>query len=169
MELGRVPARTHPRSPASNIVIGGSGILTRGWHQRLWAPFLSSDFLLLPPFLCFPGELRALALLGAPLLPLPSGAPLPPRHPGATGGRHFPPLPLREAERWSSLPIAPPGVAPVGPREVQGRYPPHPGGLGTAVAAPAFVGGPTASLSAPRVLPWGLGNRDRQSWRPGLP
>jgi hypothetical protein len=42
----------------------------------------------------------------------------------------------------------PPGVAPVGPREVQGRHLPHPGGLGA--APPAFVGVPTASLSAPR-------------------
>jgi hypothetical protein len=33
-------------------------------------------------------------------------------------------------------------------------------------AAPAFVGGPTASLSAPRVLPWGLGNRSRLSRGP---
>jgi hypothetical protein len=89
--------RDPPRSPASNIVIGGSGILARGWHQRPWAPSsLSSDFLFLLPFLCLPRELRALALPGAPLLPLPSGAPPLPRHPGATGGRHFPPLPLRE-------------------------------------------------------------------------
>jgi len=93
MELGRVPARTHPRSPALNSVIEGSGILTRGWHLRPWASFFvfSDDFFLLLPFLCFPGELRALALPGAPLLPLPSGAPLLPRHPGAKGGRHFPP------------------------------------------------------------------------------
>jgi hypothetical protein len=41
MELGRVPARPHPRSPASDSVIGGSGILTRGWRLRLWAPFFS--------------------------------------------------------------------------------------------------------------------------------
>jgi hypothetical protein len=79
---------------------GSSGILTRGWHQRPWAPFSSSSaFFSLLPFFCLPGELRAFALLGAPLLPLPSGAPLLPRHPGATGERHFPPLPLREAER----------------------------------------------------------------------
>jgi len=66
-------------------------MLARGWHLRLWAPFSSSDFPFLLPFVFFPGELRALALLGAPLLPLPSGAPLLPRHPGAKGGRHFPP------------------------------------------------------------------------------
>ena len=51
----------------------------------------SDDFLFLPPFLCLPGELRAFALPGAPLLPLTSEAPLLPRHPGATGGRRFPP------------------------------------------------------------------------------
>ena len=37
---GGIPAHHPPRSPASNIVIGGSGILARGWHQRPWAPFL---------------------------------------------------------------------------------------------------------------------------------
>jgi hypothetical protein len=73
---GRVPARPHPRSPALNGVIEGSGILARGWRLRPWAPSsLSSDFLFLLPFLCLPGELRALALLGAPLLPLPSRTP----------------------------------------------------------------------------------------------
>jgi hypothetical protein len=36
---GGIPAHHPPRSPASNIVTGGSGILTRGWHLRLWAPF----------------------------------------------------------------------------------------------------------------------------------
>jgi hypothetical protein len=52
---------------------------------------------------------------------LSSGRPFCPFHPGlprcpgfgATGGRRFPPLPIREAERWNSLPIAPPGAAPV--------------------------------------------------------
>jgi len=49
---------------------------------------------------------------GRPFYPFHPGLP---RYPGlgATGGRRFPPLPLREAERWSSLPIAPPGAAPV--------------------------------------------------------
>jgi hypothetical protein len=36
---------------------------------------LSSVFLFLPPFFCLPGELRAFALLGAPLLPLSSRTP----------------------------------------------------------------------------------------------
>ena len=129
----------------------------------------SDDFFLLLPFFCFPGELRALALPGAPLLPLPSGAPLLPRHPGAMGGRQFPPLPLREAERWNSLPIAPPGEAPIGPGEVQEHHPPSSGRPRRGGAAPAFVGSPNSSPSAPRVLPQGLGNRSRQPWRPGLP
>jgi hypothetical protein len=85
-------ATTHPRSPAPinvNWVLRDS---SPGVRLRLWAPFSSSSaFFSLPPFVCLPGELRALALLGAPLLPLPSGAPLPPRHPGAMGGRRFPP------------------------------------------------------------------------------
>jgi hypothetical protein len=116
---------------------------------------LSSDFLFLPPFLCLPGELRALALLGAPLLPLPSGAPLLPRHRGATGGRHFPPS-LFGRGVDGALSITPPGEAPVGPGEVQEHHPPHPGGLGA--APPAFVGAPNSSLRAYRgLLP---GDRD---------
>jgi hypothetical protein len=157
MELGKGPGATPPRSPALNSVIEGSGILTRGWHLRLWAPFFvfSDDFLFLLPFLCFPGELRAFALLGAPLLPLPSGAPLLPRHPGATGGRQFPPLPIREAERWISLPITPPGVAPVGPGEVQEHHPPHPGGHDAAV--PRRL---SSVLPIPLPAPLGLCPRD---------
>jgi hypothetical protein len=73
---GEGPGATPPRSPALNSVIEGSGILARGWRLRLWAPFLSSVFLFLLPFLCLPGELRAFALLGAPLLPLSSRTPL---------------------------------------------------------------------------------------------
>jgi hypothetical protein len=145
---------THPRSPALNSVIEGSGILTRGWRLRPWAPFsLSSDFLFLLPFICLPGELRAFALLGAPLLPLPSGAPLLPRHPEATGGRQFPPLPIREAERWSSLPIAPPGEAPVGPGEVQRRHPPHPGGHDAAVPRRLSSAPPIPLLAPPGFRP----------------
>jgi hypothetical protein len=104
-----------------------------GMRLRLWAPFFvfSDDFFLLLPFFCLPGELRALALLGAPLLPLPSGAPLLPRHPGATGGRHFPPSLLG---RGMTVPTHhPPGEAPVGPGEVQEHHPPHPGGHDAAV------------------------------------
>jgi hypothetical protein len=128
--------------------------------------FLSSDFLFLLPFVCLPGELRAFALLGAPLLPLPSGDPLPPRHPGATGGRHFPPLPLREAERWISLSIAPPGAAPVGPRGVQGRYPPHPGGHDAAVPRRLSSAAPPPPLAPPGSCP---GDWETVTANPGGP
>jgi hypothetical protein len=124
------------------------------------------DFLSLSPFLCLPGELRALALLGAPLLPLPSGAPLLPRHPGAKGGRQFPPLPIREAERWGSLSIAPPGEAPVGPREVQGRHPPHPGGLDAAVPRRLSSAAPPPPLAPPGSCP---GDWETAAANPGGP
>jgi hypothetical protein len=169
MELGRVPAHPHPRSPASNIVIGGSGILTREWRLRLWAPFSSSDFLFLPPFLCLPGELRAFALLGAPLLPLPSGAPLLPRHPGATGGRRFPPSLLGRGRMGCSTYYHPPRGSSRRTGRGPEALPPSSGRPRRGGAAPAFVGASNSSPSAPRVSPWGLGNRDRQSWRPGLP
>jgi len=126
----------------------------------------SSDFLLLLPFVRFPGELRAFALLGAPLLPLPSGTPLLPRHPGAMGGRQFPPLPIREAERWISLSIAPPGVAPVGPREVQGRYPPHPGGHDAAVPRRLSSAAPPPPLAPPGLCP---GDWETVTANPGGP
>jgi hypothetical protein len=127
----------------------------------------SNDFFLLLPFICLPGELRAIALPGAPLLPLPSGAPLLPRHPGATGGRRFPPsllgrgmmVPTHHPSRGSSRRT----------RGSPGPLPPSSGRPRRGGAAPAFVGGPNSSPSAPRLLPWGLGNRSRQPWRPGLP
>jgi hypothetical protein len=166
---GGIPAHHPPRSPASNIVIGGSGILTRGWHLRLWAPFFSVFCLLfLPPFLCLPGELRAFALLGAPLLPLPSGAPLLPRHPGATGGRRFPPSLLGRGVD-GALSLTPPREAPVGPGEVQRRHPPHPGGHDAAVPRRLSSAPPIPLLAPPGLSPQGLGHRSRLSWRPGLP
>jgi hypothetical protein len=127
---------------------------------------LSSVFLFLLPFICLPGELRAFALPGAPLLPLPSGAPPLPRHPEATGRRHFPPLPLRE--RDDAL-HHPPEAAPVGPGEVQDRYPPHPGGHDAAVPRRLSSAAPILPLAPPGLSPQGLGHRNRQSWRPGLP
>jgi len=125
---------------------------------------LSSDFLFLLPFFCLPGELRALALLGAPLLPLPSGAPLLPRHPGAMGGRRFPPslfgrgmkVPTHHPSRGSSRRT---GRGPEAPPPSSGR--PRRGG-----AAPAFVGGPTASLSAPGSCP---GDWETVAANPGGP
>jgi len=111
---------------------------------------LSSVFLFLLPFLCLPGELRALALLGAPLLPLPSGAPPLPRHPGAKGGRQFPPLPFRE--RDDAL-HHPPEAAPLGPGEVQRRYPPHPGGHDAAVPRRLSSAVPIPLLAPPGSCP----------------
>jgi hypothetical protein len=150
-------ATTHPRSPASNHNIGGSGILTRGVICVYGLRFsLSSDFLFLPPFLCLPGELRALALLGAPLLPLPSGAPLLPRHPGATGGRQFPPSLFGRGMMGCSAHHPPRGSS----RRTKGGpgpLPPSSGRPRRGGAAPAFVGGPTASLSAPRAFALGTG------------
>jgi hypothetical protein len=96
------------------------------------------------PFFCLPGELRALATPGAPLLPLPSGAPLLPRHRGAKGGRQFPPSLFGRGMMDHSI-HHPPGVAPVGPGEVQRRHLPHPGGLDAAV--------PRRLSSAPPILP----------------
>jgi hypothetical protein len=115
----------------------------------------SNDFFLLLPFVRFPGELRALALPGAPLLPLPSGAPLLPRHPGAMGGRRFPPsllgrgmmVPTHHPSRGSSRRT---GRGPEALPPSSGR--PRRGG-----AAPAFVGAPNSSPSAPRALAPGTG------------
>jgi hypothetical protein len=55
--------------------------------------------------------------------------------------------------------IAPPGEAPVGPREVQGRYPPHPGGHDAAVPRRLSSAAPPPPLAPPGLSPWGLGNR----------
>jgi hypothetical protein len=161
-------ATTHPRSPAPTQSCGSSGILSRGWRLRPWAPFSSSDFLFLLPFVCLPGELRAIALPGAPLLPLPSGTPLLSRHPGATGGRQFPPS-LFGRGMMECYIHHPSGVAPVGPGEVQRRYPPHPGGHDAVVPRRLSSAPPISSPSAPRVLPWGLGHRSRRPWRPEVP
>jgi hypothetical protein len=68
-----------------------------------------------------------------------------------------------------SLSITPPGEAPVGPREVQGRYLPHPGGHDAAVPRRLSSAAPPPPLAPPGLLPQGLGNRSRQPWRPGLP
>jgi hypothetical protein len=157
---------THPRSPAPTSHQWVLRDFTRGMASAsMGSIFLSSDFLFLLPFLCFPGELRALALLGAPLLPLPSGAPLLPRHPGATGGRRFPPLPLRERGRWSSL-HHPPGEAPVGPEEVQEHHPPHPGGHDAAVPRRLSSVPPIPPLAPPGFCP---GDWETAAANPGGP
>jgi hypothetical protein len=172
-----IPARTHPRTPApTNVNLGAPDRYPGGASASmgslrfslvicslhlLSSSSLSSGFLFLPPFSCLPGELRAFALLGAPLLPLPSGTPLLPRHPGATGGRQFPPSLLG---RGMMVPIHHPSRG--GSRRTRGSPGPPPPSSGRSRrggAAPAFVGGPNSSPSAPRVLPQGLGNRSRLS------
>jgi hypothetical protein len=150
-ELGKGPGANPPPVPSLQYC---------DWRLRDSSPgmasasmgsfFSSSDFLFLLPFLCLPGELRALALLGAPLLPLPSGAPPLPRHPGAKGGRHFPPLPFRE--RDDAL-HHPPEAAPLGPGEVQRRHPPHPGGHDAAVPRRLSSAPPIPLLAPPGSCP----------------
>jgi hypothetical protein len=63
----------------------------------------------------------------------------------------------------------PPGEAPVGPGEVQRRYPPHPGGHDAAVPRRLSSAPPIPLLAPPGLSPQGLGNRSRRPWRPGLP
>jgi hypothetical protein len=85
MELGRVPAQPHPRSPALNSVIEGSGILTRGWRLRLWAPFsLSSDFSSFALRLFFRESLGRSLFPGRPFCPSHPGLPC---YPGILGLR----------------------------------------------------------------------------------
>jgi hypothetical protein len=120
------------------------------------------------PFVCLPGELRALTLLGAPLLPLPSRTP-PPSWLRGYGRAPLPAVPLRERDDGSFSVHHPSGGGSRRTRRGPGTPPPSSGRPRHGGAAPAFVGVPNSSPSAPRVLPWGLGNRSRQSWRPGSP
>jgi hypothetical protein len=96
--LGGSRRNTHPRSPAPinvNWVLRDSD---PGARLRLWAPFSSSSaFFSLPPFFCLPGELRAFALPGAPLLPLSSRTPLLSWLRGY-GRAPLPAVPLRERD-----------------------------------------------------------------------
>jgi hypothetical protein len=71
----------------------------------------SSDFLFLPPFICLPGELRALALLGAPLLPLSSRTPPLPWLRGY-GRAPLPAVPLRKREDGLLYPSSSQGELP---------------------------------------------------------
>jgi hypothetical protein len=155
-ELGKGPGASPPRSPAPNIV---------NWELRdsfpgMVSASMGSVFCLLTsssfcPSSFFPGELRAFALPGAPLLPLPSGTPLLPRHPGAMGGRRFPPslfgrgmmVPIHHPSRGGSRRT----------RRGPGAPPPSSGRPRRGGAAPAFVGAPNSSPSAPRALAPGTG------------
>jgi hypothetical protein len=71
---------------------------------RPWAPFSlsSSGFSSFCPSSAYRESLGHSLFPGRPFYPFHPGLPRCPGF-GATGGRHFPPLPLREAERWSSL------------------------------------------------------------------
>jgi len=88
-----------PRSPALNNVIEGSGILTRGWHLRLWAPFSSVFCLPLPSALPLSSG-RALGVRsprGAPSAPPIRGSPATPASWGY-GRAPLPAVPLRERD-----------------------------------------------------------------------
>jgi hypothetical protein len=95
---------------------------------------------------------------------LSSGRPFCPFHPGlprcpgfgATGGRQFPPLPIRERDDRALFPSSPGGSSPR-TRGSPGPPPPSSGRPRRGGAAPAFVGGPNSSPSAPRVFALGTG------------
>jgi hypothetical protein len=151
---GGIPARPHPRSPASNIVTGGSGILTRGWHLRPWAPFLC---LLSSSSFCPSSVFRE--SLGHSLFP---ERPFCPSHPGLL--RYPGILRLRAGAtsrrslfgRGMMLSIIPRRRLPSDQGKSRTATPlirrPRRGG-----AAPAFVGGPNSSPSAPRAFAPGTG------------
>jgi hypothetical protein len=117
------------------------------------------------PFVCLLGELRALTLLGAPLLPLSSRTPPLPWLRGY-GRAPLPAAPYWETERWISLPITPPGAAPVGPGEVQDRHLPHPGGHDAAVPRRLSSAFPILPLAPPGSCP---GDWDTAAANPGGP
>jgi hypothetical protein len=168
MELGRVPAKPHPRSPALNSVIEGSGILTRGWRLRPWAPFFFV-------FFCLPLPSALLLLnresLGHSLFP---ERPFCPSHPGllrypgilglwagATSRRS-----LFGRGRMELSFHHPPEAAPLGPGEVQDRYPPHPGGHDAAVPRRLSSAVPILPLAPPGFRP---GDWDTVTANPGGP
>jgi hypothetical protein len=109
---------------------------------------------------------------------LSSGRPFCPSHPGlpcypgilglragATSRRSL----FGRRSDGALYPSPPPGEAPVGPGEVQRRYPPHPGGHDAAVPRRLSSAPPIPLPAPPGLSPQGLGNRSRLSWRPGLP
>jgi hypothetical protein len=65
-----------------------------------------------------------------------------------------------------SLSITPPGVAPVGPGEVQRRHPPHPGGHDAAVPRRLSSAPPIPLLAPPGFCP---GDWDTVTANPGGP
>jgi len=155
---------THPRSPAPNSQYWELRDSDPGVHLRLWAPL----FLCLLPssFFCPSSAYRE--SLGHSLFP---GRPFCPSHPGLPCYPGI--LGLRAGANsrrpssgeggWVALPITPPGVAPVGPGEVQEHHLPHPGGHGAAVPRRLSSALPIPLPAPPGLSPWGLGNRSRQS------
>jgi hypothetical protein len=84
---------------------------------------------------------------------------------GATGGRHFPPLPIRERDDGSFYP-SPPGGGSRRTRRGPEALPPSSGRPRRGGAAPAFVGASNSSPSAPRVS---LGDWETAAANPGGP
>jgi hypothetical protein len=98
---------------------------------------------------------------------LSSGRPFCPFHPGlprcpgfgATGGRHFPPLPIRERDDRALFPSSPGGSSPR-TRGSPGPPPPHPGGHDAAVPRRLSSAVPILPLAPPGLSPRGLGHCD---------
>jgi hypothetical protein len=152
---GEGPGATPTPGPQLPIVIGSSGILTRGWRLRPWAPFSSSsDFLFLSPSSDYRESLGHSLSSGRPFYPFHPGLPRCPGF-GATGGRHFPPLPPRE--RGDGFLHRPVGGSSRRTRGSPGAPPPSSGRPRRGGAAPAFVGAPNSSPSAPRAFAPGTG------------
>jgi hypothetical protein len=166
---GRVPAHPHPRSPAPNC----------DWELRDSSPGMasasmgsislsSSDFSSFCPSSVYRESLGHSLFPGRPFCPSHPGLPC---YPGILGLRAGAASRRPSSgEGWMDYPIHHPSRG--GSRRTgrgPGALPPSCGRPRRGGAAPAFVGAPNSSPSAPRVLPWGLGNRDRRSWRPGLP
>ena len=153
-----IPAHHPPRSPAPNIVIGGSGILTRGWRLRLRAP-LPCLLLISSPF-CPSSVFRE--SLGLSLFP---ERPFCPSHPGlpccpgivglrAGANSHRP----SSGEGWMDCSLHHPSRGSSRrTRGSPGAPPPSSGRPRRGGAAPAFVGAPNSSPSAPRAFALGTG------------
>jgi len=155
-----------PRSPAPNIVIGSSGIQTRGWHLRLWAPLScllsSSSFC---PSSVFRESLGRSLSSGRPFCPSHPGLPCYPGILGLRAGANSR-RPSSEEGGWVALPIIPPGEAPFGPGEVQEHHLPHPGGHDAAVPRRLSSVLPIPPLAPPGLCP---GDWETVTANPGGP
>ena len=126
--------------------------MTRGWHLRLWAPFscllTSSSFC---PSSAYRESLGHRSSRSAPSTPFIQGSPAALASGLRAGANSRRSLFGRRSD--GVLSITPPGVAPVGPREVQGRYPPHPGGHDAAVPCRLSSAAPPPPLAPPGSCP----------------